>query len=297
MLLCFIGTTGAPKGILRDNSHVVPLQWTMDFFMKVGNKDKQQVYWAASDIGWAVGHSYVAFAPLIQGCTSLLYEGKPVGTPDAAAYWRVIQEHKVAALFTTPTALRAIRKEDPTCQLVKDHDITSLEKIFLAGERCDPDTINFVADTLDRPMIDHWWQTETGYPITGFQDPEIGMRAGSSGKPLPGYDLQVLDEQGKPIEEPNVSGALAIKMPLPPGCMTTIYNNPERYIDSYFTTYGKGYYETGDTGYYDENRYVHVMARTDDGSFFDIFFSLSINLFFYVRHPLHNNILFCPICI
>ena len=259
------GTTGAPKGILRDNTHTVPLQWTMDKFMKVGEKNKTDVYWAASDIGWVVGHSYIAFAPLIQGCTSLLYEGKPVGTPDAGAYWRIVEEHKVKALFTAPTALRAIRKEDPSCKMPKQYDISSLEKIFLAGERCDPDTINFFSAALDRPMIDHWWQTETGWPISGFQDSAVGMKAGSSGRPLPGFDLKVLDpETGDVVEEPNTAGALAIKMPLPPGCMTTLYNNADRYEGSYFTKFGKEYYETGDAGHFDADGYVHVMARTDD---------------------------------
>lgn len=259
------GTTGAPKGILRDNAHVVPLQWTMDHFMQVGEKDKSEVYWAASDIGWVVGHSYIAFAPLIQGCTSLLYEGKPVGTPDAGAYWRIVEEHKVKALFTAPTALRAIRKEDPGCNMPDQYDITSLEKVFLAGERCDPDTINFFSDNLRRPMIDHWWQTETGWPIAGFQDSAVGMKAGSSGRPLPGFDLQVLDPETGDVEtEPNAAGALAVKMPLPPGCMTTLYNNADRYVESYFTAFGEDYYETGDAGHLDRDGYVHVMARTDD---------------------------------
>jgi len=257
------GTTGKPKGILRDNTHVIPLQWTMDHFMvtKPG-----ETFWSASDIGWVVGHSYTTFAPLVQGCTSVLYEGKPVGTPDAAAYWRVIEQYGVNTLFTAPTAVRAIRKEDPTLAQRKKHDTSSLRSIFMAGERADTDTINFFADKLSPcAIIDHWWQTETGWPMCGIQIENIGMRAGSCGRPLPGYDLHILDQDtGSVATSHGVEGALAVRMPLPPGSLTTVYNNDERCFDAYFAKFGPEWYCTGDAGYVDADGYVHVMSRTDD---------------------------------
>jgi propionyl-CoA synthetase len=260
------GTTGQPKGVLRDNTHVVPLKWTMDNFM---NTKEGEVYWAGSDIGWVVGHSYICYAPLIQGCTTVMYEGKPVGTPDAGAFWKIIEKHKVNTFFTAPTALRAIRKEDPNAELIKNkYDVSSLERFFLAGERCDPDTMNFYTDvfkTYNCQLVDHWWQTETGYPIAGFQNDTVGMKPGSTSRPLPTYDLQVLDPfTGEVINEPNKEGSLACKLPLPPGTMVSLYNNDKRFVESYFTEFGNEWYSTGDAGYRDEDNYFHIMARTDD---------------------------------
>ncbi len=260
------GTTGKPKGVLRDNTHVIPLQWTMDNFM---NTKPGEVYWAGSDIGWVVGHSYICYAPLIQGCTTVMYEGKPVGTPDAGAFWKIIEKHKVNTFFTAPTALRAIRKEDPESKMIKSkYDVSSLERFFVAGERCDPDTMIYFTDVFkeyDCPVIDHWWQTETGYPIAGFQDNGVGIKPGSTGMPLPTFDLQVLDTlTGQVIDEPNKEGSLACKLPLPPGTMVSLYNNDQRYVTSYFTEFGKDWYATGDAGYRDEDNYFHIMARTDD---------------------------------
>ena len=260
------GTTGQPKGVLRDNTHVVPLQWTMDNFF---NTKEGEVYWAGSDIGWVVGHSYICYAPLIQGCTTVMYEGKPVGTPDAGAFWNIIEKHKVNTFFTAPTALRAVRKEDPNSELIKTkYDVSSLERFFVAGERCDPDTMNYYTEVFKAfncPVIDHWWQTETGYPIAGFQNDTVGMKPGSTSRPLPTYNLQVVDPfTGDIIEEPNKEGSLACKLPLPPGTMVSLYNNDARYVDAYFTEFGNDWYATGDAGFRDEDGYFHIMARTDD---------------------------------
>ncbi|MEO1280944.1 MAG: propionyl-CoA synthetase [Pseudomonadota bacterium] len=256
------GTTGAPKGVVRDNGgHMVALKWSMSalYDIKPG-----EVFWAASDVGWVVGHSYICYAPLLHGATTVVYEGKPVGTPDAGAFWRVIRDHKVVSLFTAPTAFRAIKKEDPDGALIKDYDLSHLRSLFLAGERADPDTIQWAESKLGVPVIDHWWQTETGWAIAG-NPVGLGMlpiKHGSPTVPMPGYQLDVLDEHGKPVDV-GESGTLAIKLPLPPSCLPTLWNNDERFRDSYLTEF-PGYYSTSDAGYRDEDGYVFVMARTDD---------------------------------
>ena len=256
------GTTGKPKGVVRDNGgYMVALKWTMGNFFGV---EPGEVFWAASDVGWVVGHSYIVYAPLLHGSTAILYEGKPVGTPDAGAYWRVISEHKVVALFTAPTAFRAIKKEDPKAELLKGYDISSLRTLFLAGERADPDTVKWAEDILKVPVIDHWWQTETGWPVAGNP---IGLGAlpvkhGSPTVPMPGYVLEVLDEGGKPVPA-GTMGSIVIRLPLPPGCLPTLWNADERFKESYLATY-PGYYNTSDAGYLDEDGYVWVMGRTDD---------------------------------
>ena len=256
------GTTGAPKGVVRDTGgSVVALKWTMKNIYGVEPGD---VYWAASDIGWVVGHSYIIYGPLFHGNTTVLYEGKPVGTPDAGAFWRVIAEHKVKVLFTAPTAFRAIKREDPAADLIGDYDVSSLQALFLAGERSDPDTLVWAEKCLGVPVIDHWWQTETGSAITTLCK-GIEMQAvvhGSPGVPAPGYKLEVLDSEQNPVK-PGDIGALVVKLPLPPGTFTTLWQAPERYVESYFSQY-PGYYETGDAGYIDENGYAFVMSRTDD---------------------------------
>jgi len=256
------GTTGMPKGIVRDNGgHAVALHWSMAniYGVKPG-----EVWFTASDVGWVVGHSYIVYAPLIYGCTSVLFEGKPVGTPDAGVYWRVIAEHGAVAMFTAPTAFRAIRREDPEGTHIGKYDLTKFRTLFLAGERADPPTVEWAERQLKVPVIDHWWQTETGWPITanciGLE--QLPVKHGSSTKPVPGYDLRVLDPQGKELRRGEI-GALCIKLPLPPGSLPTLWNADDRYVSSYLADY-PGYYETADAGYIDEDGYVFVMTRTDD---------------------------------
>ena len=256
------GTTGKPKGIVRDNGgHAVALAWSMT---NVFDVEPGSVYWAASDVGWVVGHSYIVYAPLLHGCTTVLYEGKPVGTPDAGAFWRVVAEHGVTCLFTAPTAIRAIRKEDPDAGFLAKHDVSSLRHLFLAGERLDPDTYHWASKHLGIPVVDHWWQTESGWPICanlrGLEPMEI--KAGSPSVPVPGYRVEVLDPEGKPVGA-NEEGAICIKLPLPPGSLPTLWQDDERYVSSYMSAFS-GYYLTGDGGYFDEDGYLYVMGRTDD---------------------------------
>ena len=256
------GTTGAPKGIVRDNGgHAVALRWTMRNIYDVA---PGEVYWAASDIGWVVGHSYIVYAPLLNRNTTVLYEGKPVGSPDAGAFWRVIAEHKVASMFTAPTAVRAIKKEDPRGELVRDYDLSSLKAQWLAGERCDPDTIEWLRKHLQTPVIDHWWQTETGWAIASdpFGTERFPSKPGAAGKPMPGYNLRVLDETGGELPAGEL-GNLAIKLPLPPGTFPAIWNGRERMREGYFSAY-PGHYLTGDGGIVDADGDVHVMSRMDD---------------------------------
>ena len=256
------GTTGVPKGVVRDNGgHMVALKWSMGHFFGV---KPGEVFWAASDVGWVVGHSYIVYGPLLHGCTAVLYEGKPVGTPDAGAYWRVISDHGVVTLFTAPTAFRAIKKEDPKAELLKTYDLSSFRALFLAGERADPDTVKWAEDILQVPVIDHWWQTETGWPVAGNP---LGLGAlpvkhGSPTVAMPGYTLEVLDEGGKPVA-PNTMGAIVIKLPLPPGALPTLWQADKRFKESYLSVY-PGYYNTSDAGYLDEDGYIWVMGRTDD---------------------------------
>ena len=223
-----------------------------------------EVYWAASDVGWVVGHSYIVYAPLLQGCTTVIYEGKPVGTPDAGAFWRVISDHKVKTMFTAPTALRAIKREDPNAKLLEKYDLSQFKSLFLAGERADPDTMEWAHRHLNVPIVDHWWQTETGWSITGnfLGLGALPIRFGSSTKPAPGFKLEVLDENTSPLP-PGEIGALSIKLPMPPGCLPTLWKNDEGYVSSYLEEF-PGYYQTGDAGYIDEDGYVWVMTRTDD---------------------------------
>jgi propionyl-CoA synthetase len=256
------GTTGAPKGVVRDNGgHMVALHWTMKNLYDI---NPGEVFWAASDVGWVVGHSYIVYAPLLAGATTLLYEGKPVGTPDAGAFWRVIAEHKVAALFTAPTAFRAIKKEDPTGALIKNYNLRGFRTLFLAGERADPETIKWAETHLKVPVIDHWWQTETGWAIAA--NPmglgALPVKHGSPTVPMPGYDLQVLDEKGQPVPA-GTTGTLAVKLPLPPGSLPTLWNSPDRFHSSYLADF-PGYYTTSDAGFIDADGYAFVMARTDD---------------------------------
>jgi propionyl-CoA synthetase len=256
------GTTGQPKGVVRDNGgHMVALKWSMRNLYGV---EPGEVYWAASDVGWVVGHSYIVYAPLLHGCTSILYEGKPVGTPDAGAFWRIISDHKVAALFTAPTAFRAIKKEDPQGALIANYDLSGFRTLFLAGERADPETIKWAEAKLGVPVIDHWWQTETGWAICGNP---VGLGAlpvkhGSATVPMPGYDLQVLNERCEPVA-PSETGTLAVKLPLPPSCLPTLWNDDARFRRSYISEF-PGYYTTFDAGYRDADGYVFVMTRTDD---------------------------------
>ena len=256
------GTTGIPKGVVRDNGgHAVALNWSMK---AIYNVEAADVYWAASDVGWVVGHSYIVYGPLLKGCTTILFEGKPVGTPDAGAFWRVIAEHNVKSLFTAPTAFRAIKKEDPDAKLLKQYDLSKFEILFLAGERTDPDTLHWAEEKLNKPVIDHWWQTETGWSIAA-NCMGLGMlpvKAGSPTKPAPGWHLEVLDGNCRPIASGEV-GALCSKLPMPPGSMLTLWNAPERFVESYFTEF-PGYYKTADAGFIDEDGYVFVMGRTDD---------------------------------
>ncbi|MCH8073705.1 MAG: propionyl-CoA synthetase [Proteobacteria bacterium] len=256
------GTTGQPKGVVRDTGGgIVSLKWTMS---NIYNVQPGDVYWAASDIGWIVGHSYIVYGPLFNGNTTVIYEGKPVGTPDPGAFWRVVEEHKVNVLFTAPTAFRAIKKEDPQAEYIRKYDISSLQALFLAGERCDPDTLHWAEDTLKVPVIDHWWQTETGWSICanclGIE--QLPIVPGSPGQPVPGYVVAALDAKGNAVASGDV-GALVIESPLPPGTFTGLWNADERYEETYFRNF-PGYYETGDAGYIDENGYVFVMSRTDD---------------------------------
>jgi len=256
------GTTGQPKGVVRPTGgHLVALKWSMKNIYDI---DPGDVYWAASDVGWVVGHSYIVYAPLLQGCTTVLYEGKPVGTPDAGAFWRVIAEHKVKVMFTAPTAIRAIKKEDPDGKLLANYDLSQFRAQFLAGERCDPDTLKWCQDKLKVPTVDHWWQTETGWPIAanclGIE--ELPYKPGSPTHPVPGWDVQVLAPDCTPVK-PNEIGAISIRLPLPPGALSTLWNNDERFVQSYMSEY-PGYYQTGDAGIIDEDGYLHVMTRTDD---------------------------------
>ena len=256
------GTTGMPKGVVRDNGgHLVALKWSMK---NVYGVEPGEVFWAASDVGWVVGHSYIVYAPLFHGCTTILYEGKPVGTPDAGAFWRVIADHKVNVMFTAPTAFRAIKREDPAGKLIGDYDLSQFRTLFLAGERCDPDTLYWAQDKLGIPVIDHWWQTETGWPMAanliGLE--LLPVKAGSATVPVPGYDIRVLDPEGDEVA-PGDIGNIVVKLPLPPGCLPTLWQNDARYKQSYLSAYD-GYYSTADAGFKDEDGYVHIMSRTDD---------------------------------
>ena len=256
------GTTGQPKGVIRHTGgHLVALNWTMK---NIYNVDPGDVFWAASDVGWVVGHSYITYGPLIHGNTTIVFEGKPVGTPDAGTFWRVISEHNVKSFFTAPTAFRAVKREDPKGEFVKKYDLSCLKQVYLAGERADPDTITWAQDQLGVPVVDHWWQTETGFAIAanplGIE--EMPIKLGSPSVPMPGFDVQILDEGGHEMP-PGELGAIAIKLPLPPGTLPTLWNAEDRYLSSYLNTF-PGYYETGDAGYKDEDGYLYIMARTDD---------------------------------
>lgn len=256
------GTTGTPKGVVKDvGGTVVSLKWTMSSIYNVKPGD---VYWAASDIGWVVGHSYIIYGPLFMGCTTVMYEGKPVGTPDAGAFWRVIEQHKVKVLFTAPTAFRAIKRADPGGALLKDYDLSCLQSLYLAGERCDPDTLHWAQQHLKVPVIDHWWQTETGYSIcANCQGIEpMPIIPGSPSVAVPGYDVTILDSDGQSVATGDI-GSIVVKLPLPPGTFTTLWEAEDRYKSAYFERF-PGFYETGDAGFIDENGYVFVMARTDD---------------------------------
>ncbi|PJG54854.1 propionyl-CoA synthetase [Bradyrhizobium forestalis] len=256
------GTTGVPKGVVRDNGgHLVAVKWSM--FNLYGVKPGE-VWWCGSDIGWVVGHSYIVYGPLLHGATTIMYEGKPVGTPDAGAFWRVISEHKAVAFFTAPTAFRAIRKEDPEGKFIRQYDLSKFRTLFLAGERADPPTVEWAEQQLKVPVIDHWWQTETGWCIAG-NPVGLGMlpvKHGSPTVPMPGYQVDVVDEAAKPVG-PNTMGSIVIKLPMPPGCLPTLWNQDERFKESYLSEF-PGYYKTSDAGYKDEDGYVFVMGRTDD---------------------------------
>jgi propionyl-CoA synthetase len=256
------GTTGLPKGVVRDNGgHAVALEWSMGAVYDV---QPGEVFWAASDIGWVVGHSYIVYAPLLHGCTTVLYEGKPVGTPDAGAFWRVCADHKVNVLFTAPTAIRAIKREDPEGELLRPYDLSALRTLFLAGERCDPDTLSWAGQHLDRPVIDHWWQTESGWPMAanclGLE--RLPVKPGSATKPVPGYDIHVLDADGHDVPA-GESGAICVRLPLPPGFAPTLWRADDRFTASYLSAY-PGWYLTADAGYFDEDGYLFIMSRTDD---------------------------------
>ena len=256
------GTTGAPKGVVRPTAgHLVALNWSMK---NIYNVDPGEVFWAASDVGWVVGHSYICYAPLIHGNTTIVFEGKPVGTPDAGTFWRVISEHNVKSFFTAPTAIRAVKREDPKAEMMAKYDLSCLSALYLAGERADPDTIIWAQDALKVPVIDHWWQTETGWAIAGnpLGIEKLPVKPGSPAKPMPGYDVQILDEGGHPMK-PGELGAIAVKLPLPPGTFPTLWNAEERFRKSYLEQF-PGYYETGDAGMIDEDGYLYIMARTDD---------------------------------
>jgi propionyl-CoA synthetase len=256
------GTTGKPKGVVRDNGgHMVALKWSMKNIYGI---DPGDVFWAASDVGWVVGHSYIVYAPLLQGCTTILFEGKPVGTPDAGTFWRVIADHGVKALFTAPTAFRAIKKEDPKAELVRNYDLSKFKTLFLAGERGDPDTIQWAERALGVPVIDHWWQTESGWPMAanpmGIEP--LPVKHGSPTVAMPGYDIQVVDEAAKPVPA-GTTGAIVVKLPLPPGCLPTLWQNDEGFRASYLADY-PGFYKTADAGFLDADGYLYVMSRTDD---------------------------------
>lgn len=256
------GTTGKPKGIVRDNGgHAVALRFSMKYIYGVRPND---VYWAASDVGWVVGHSYIIYAPLLTGCTTVIFEGKPIKSPDAGVFWRIIEEYGVKVFFTAPTAIRAIRKEDPNADLMKKYDLSKLKYQFLAGERCDVSTLDWLTEKLQKPVIDHWWQTESGYPmLANFAGLEmLPIKPGSAGKPVFGFDIQAIDDN---LDEmpPNTEGAIGIKYPLPPGCLPTLWNDTQRFKDSYLAAY-PGFYSSGDGGYKDEDGYVYITGRIDD---------------------------------
>ncbi|WP_444464007.1 propionyl-CoA synthetase [Rhodobacter capsulatus] len=256
------GTTGAPKGVVRPTAgHLVALNWSMKAIYNIEAGDR---FWAASDVGWVVGHSYICYAPLLAGATTVVFEGKPVGTPHAGVFWRIIQNHRIKSFFTAPTALRAIRREDPNGEYIKRYKLHEMQALFLAGERADPETVKWAQEHLGVPVIDHWWQTETGWAIAGnpLGIELLPVKVGSPTKPMPGYDVQVLDEGGHPVA-PGTLGAIAIKLPLPPGTLPTLWNADDRFKKSYLSHF-PGYYETGDAGYIDEDGYVYIMARTDD---------------------------------
>jgi propionyl-CoA synthetase len=255
-------TCGRPKGIVRDNGgHMVALKWSMKAIYDIEEND---VWWAAADIGWAVGHSYIVYAPLFKGCTTLMYEGRPVGTPDAGAFWRVISDHSVSAMFAAPAACRAIKREDPKGKLLKKYDLTSLRALFLAGERSDPDTLQWAERHLKIPVIDHWWQTEAGWAMAancmGLHP--YPVKSGSTAKPVPGWHLKVVDHDGRPVA-PGQSGALVVKLPLPPGSLPTLWQDDQRFVDAYMKDY-PGYYKTADAGFIDAQGYVYITARSDD---------------------------------
>ena len=256
------GTTGQPKGVIRDNGgHAVAMNWSMK---NIYNVEQGDVFWAASDVGWVVGHSYIVYAPLLKGCTTVVYEGKPVGTPDAGAFWRMIEEYKVKVLFTAPTAFRAIKKQDPDAQELKKYNIECLQSLFLAGERCDPDTLFWARDTLGITVVDHWWQTETGWAAAanplGIE--ELDIKPGSPSVAMPGYDVQVLAPDGSQMPDGEM-GDLVMKLPMAPGCLPTLWGNDERFKSAYLTEH-EGYYTTGDAGFRDADGYLWIMSRTDD---------------------------------
>jgi propionyl-CoA synthetase len=256
------GTTGAPKGVIRHTGgHLVALNWSMK---NIYNVDPGDTFWAASDVGWVVGHSYICYAPLVHGNTTIVFEGKPVGTPDAGTFWRVISDHKVRSFFTAPTAFRAVKRDDPKGEFVKKYDISCLRAIYLAGERADPDTIEWAQRVTGKPIYDHWWQTETGWTIAGMPAgiEALPVKIGSPSMPMPGYNVQILDEAGHPMK-PGELGAIAVKLPLPPGTLPTLWNAEDRFRKSYLSHF-PGYYETGDAGMIDEDGYLYIMARTDD---------------------------------
>ena len=256
------GTTGQPKGVVRDNGgHMVALKWSMQYLYGV---DPGEVWWAASDIGWVVGHSYIVYGPLIHGATAILFEGKPVGTPDAGVFWRIIAEHKVVSMFTAPTAFRAIKKEDPQGKLLPQYDLRRFRTLFLAGERADPPTIQWAEDMLKIPVLDHWWQTETGWCIAG--NPvglgQLPVKYGSTCVPMPGYQVDIVDEANK-VQPADTIGSVVVKLPLPPGSLPTLWHQDERFKEAYLTEF-TGYYKTADAGFKDEDGYLYVMSRTDD---------------------------------
>ena len=256
------GTTGVPKGVVRDNGgHAVAMQWSMQ---NIYGMEPGEVFWAASDVGWVVGHSYIVYAPLLNGNTTVVFEGKPVGTPDPGAFWRVIAEHDVKVMFTAPTAFRAIKKEDPNGEFLKRYDMPNFRALFLAGERCDPDTLEWAENMLQVPVIDHWWQTETAWGIAanclGIE--QLPVKPGSPSCSVPGYNVQVLNDDGEEVADGDI-GSIMIKLPMPPGCLPTLWNNDERFVESYLSAH-EGYYLTGDAGYKDEDGYLWVMSRIDD---------------------------------